>query len=369
MSNLPEMKRFYTALAQLYEGVSRQLPPSDGNPCGSCRSCCHASNMKSHSVSALEFDTLSFHLGESRVGPFRSYIAREIGADGRLLHEACPFLVEEGCSIHELRPLSCRLYGHYRTEETELMSHCAFRGQETVVPQARQKTMMPGCSELSLLGLEYASYRPPQDVTVVTQVRAPENDFDRVIEFMAQQEFGRALQLLDDEGDFEGISPGLLAQLTAECHQALENLPQAVFWYSLALRQAPDNPQILYSLGAVHFLQGELPLAEQSLRQSLALNPDGGAALNLLGVVLLMNQRHGEAELTLARSVQIDSSPSLSHFYLGQAQWALEKVEQAIENFRIATDYEPIREQAATALQALLVPPPEKGGPTRPRAA
>lgn len=312
---------------------------------------------------------MAFHLGESRVEPFRRYIARDRKPDGGLVYEACPFLVEEGCSVHELRPLSCRLYGHYRTDDTELMEHCTFRGKEIVVPLARQKTLLPGCSELSMLGMEYASYRPAKEVKEVKTIRPPESDFDRVVEFMAHQQFDSALELLEGESDMEGVSPALLAQMTAECYQGLENLPQAVFWYSVALRQAPDNPQLLYSLGGAQFLQGDLPLAEQSLRQSLLLNSEGVPALNLLGIILLMNQRFEDAESTLTRAVELDTSPGLSHYYLGQAQLVLGKLEQAAENLRIATAYEPIREQALKALSALQAPPPEKGGPTRPRAA
>lgn len=123
---------------------------------------------------------------------------------------------------------------------------------------------------------------------------------------------------------------GLLAEQLGE-------LPRAVTEYNLALRDAPDQPEVLLRLARLRTDQGELERAARAYRRLLDLVPtDARAALELGGVLEDLG-RSGEAQQLYAESfaraqdprlqqagrrLARSSSAAASEGAAGQAAWA-----------------------------------------------
>lgn len=92
-------------MAALDEGALRDGGPSDV-PCGSCTGCCRSSQFVH--IGPDETDTLD-HVPSELLFPAPRMPAGHVllgyDAEGR-----CPMLVDDGCSIYEHRPRTCRTY-------------------------------------------------------------------------------------------------------------------------------------------------------------------------------------------------------------------------------------------------------------------
>jgi len=73
-----------------------------------------------------------------------------------------------------------------------------------------------------------------------------------------------------------------------------------------ALRQKPDDPELLYLRGAVQMSFLNWESAEKDLRRTLQLAPQHTAAMNELAVLLLTRNQRGEAQALLEKILQIN---------------------------------------------------------------
>jgi Fe-S-cluster containining protein len=95
------------------QGVAAAIK-ADGRKlaCGrGCASCC-----RSHTdipVYPLELMGIAWYVGEKLSGDLRDRVRAQL-QDHRQLG-ACPFLVDEACAIHPLRPMACRQFNVFNT--------------------------------------------------------------------------------------------------------------------------------------------------------------------------------------------------------------------------------------------------------------
>ena len=347
------MKEFYIAIAEVYQTVSLASPKVEGNPCGACRTCC-TSAAASHKVSDLELATMEWHLGAERVAPFRRYLQREKAVDGTALMENCPMLGPDGCTVHEYRPMSCRLYGHFRAESTPLFEHCVFQGQETVFADHQEHLLTPGQPELTELNLDYLSYFPPTfgagSIREKPYLEA-QTPMEKASELKCLGEFAAARDLLL-ELRVERDTPNLLLML-AECHEALADYSDAIEVLEAAMKLSPMNPELYTRLGANHLWLGQLEPSAKALQHSLKLASDRRNAQGLMGTVCQLQADLTSARLHLARAVELEDEPGPYRFSLASVLRDLKETQAAREMFLAAQEYSPTRQAAQQALESL----------------
>ncbi|MGE0493032.1 MAG: tetratricopeptide repeat protein [Vulcanimicrobiota bacterium] len=276
-------------LEELY-GCLEERP---GNPCGQCRECCTDGGANLHRVTELELDLI-----EERVGPvedFRRYLART----GEF--HLCPFYDEQarGCGIYAVRPFSCRIFGHYRSDATRLPEVCVFRGQERIfgsyfeeVPQARQ---------LRELVRDYWPHR--QQRVSLGQPTAPGPDADpleQALWLQHQGHFDEALAQLES-ADLSR-TPYFLYCL-ALILEGLGQFAPAQAALEEALEAAPEVGTLWFRLGCVRFSRGLDAVA--AFDQACRFDPDNGRAWGFLGCAWLQKGCPSEAVEPLRRAVEM----------------------------------------------------------------
>lgn len=86
--------------------------------------------------------------------------------------------------------------------------------------------------------------------------------------------------------------------------------PQAIQAYQQALQITPDNADVYSNLGSAYLDEGgdkALPLAEQALKKSIALNPGYPAYANL-GILYLQERRYSEAAAATQQGLKINGN-------------------------------------------------------------
>ncbi|WP_432662515.1 YkgJ family cysteine cluster protein [Wukongibacter baidiensis] len=103
-----EEKEFFNKLNKIYEGIQ-------GGECKGCTNCC----MESVNTFYIEFLNIYKYL-QDRPDLYQKLIPKVMEYYFLELVEnrPCPFLDESGrCTIYEVRPLTCRLFGHLSEKE------------------------------------------------------------------------------------------------------------------------------------------------------------------------------------------------------------------------------------------------------------
>lgn len=152
--------------------------------------------------------------------------------------------------------------------------------------------------------------------------------------FDAARELLREVRMSDD--------PALAEQawmVEAELLRDAGRADEAVELLGRALRESPNNIQLLYARGinAVH--ADNLDLAEQDFRRIIQIDADNAMALNALGYTLTdRTNRHQEAYRLIRRALELEpDEPSILdsmgwvQFRLGNPERALPYLERALE--------------------------------------
>jgi Fe-S-cluster containining protein/Flp pilus assembly protein TadD len=351
------VRRFYVSVEALYEEVGSSLPTFTENPCQGCNACCTASHTTNHSVTELEFAFLTDRHGTVAVDRFRDYIARARTTEGDLIFERCPFNDEaNGCTIHPDRPLSCRLYGHYRAEdEPVLADFCVFKGREVLLAANEKRTAFPGNSRLNDLSLEYSSHFPAPSLDVdsasVGKLDSNAEPLDLFLESLAHGKHHEALQ------HFERIESKdrtpLSLRLLGSCYQGLDDFVTADRYFQESVEGEPDNPQGHYKLGSNKMFLGDLEGAKDCLKRSLEKSSDASNSLGLLGMIHVLEQDFSTARGFLEKTLEIDKDAAFYHLQLGLVLDRLGFPDEARERLLIAQGYAETREQAEEALEEI----------------
>ena len=112
-----------------------------------------------------------------------------------------------------------------------------------------------------------------------------------------------------------------------------------------ALRDYPDNVQLLYLRATLHADHNELPQMEQDLRRIIELEPDNPIGYNTLGYILAdRTTRHEEAYELILKAIELAPDDPAIIDSLGWVQYRLGLLEQARKNlenaFRLYPDHE-----------------------------
>jgi Flp pilus assembly protein TadD len=197
---------------------------------------------------------------------------------------------------------------------------------------------------------------PPKEKAKVNLATAQMMDRDgRIPEAIALYERARA------------INPehGHVCRRLAVLYDRLGNFAKANEEYEKALAMFPQDSALLNDAGYCHFMQGDLSLAENYLRQSIELKPDNKRAWTNLGMTLAMRERIDEALEAFMHSVPEPQA----RCHLAFAFTVQGKRQEAMDEYRKALQLAPDLELARQALAKLENPHPpttEKELPLQP---
>ena len=116
------------------------------------------------------------------------------------------------------------------------------------------------------------------------------------------------------------------------------DLEQAAIQIQLASQIAPDNPQILATLGELYNRQGEHERAVLVLTQARSIEPENPAILFELGTAYLRQQQYEQAVAFLEQGLEISPSVFGALFDLGNAYYQLKQYDEAIANYEQAVE-------------------------------
>jgi serine/threonine-protein kinase len=117
----------------------------------------------------------------------------------------------------------------------------------------------------------------------------------------------------------------------------------------LALQQ-PDNPAIHFYLGVNLLIQRNHRQAETAYRRAIELNPRFPEALSNLGSALNEQRKYGEAEAASRKAIDLQPLLAQAHTNLGVALSGQQRHRQAEAAFRKAVDLEPNHPEAYSNL-------------------
>lgn len=291
-------------LERLY--ASLELPRQEGNPCGTCKACCTAHEGFQHRISELELAYIAHKVSPEAATRMARYAAREE-------YDVCPHY-QDGCTIYEHRPFSCRVFGHYREEGTRLPDGCVFTGRERAFARPDYYAIVPGARELRPLMREFsllARGNPgPSDLSWLDS----DDPVDQALMHLARQEYEPALErLLQAEGTpFVWHTLGLVYGLLDRNRDAVEAFRKSVV-------AIPDHLESLSQLGTSLMLVGELEEGMQLLQKVTELEPEHAAAHGLLGYGHILRREWTLAEQRLGKALELDPGNEFYRARLAQA--------------------------------------------------
>ena len=301
-------------LADLYADL--QSPPGP-NRCGSCNLCCTARGLSHQRVTDLEIAYLEYHHGSQ--DDFRRYITRE--EPDR--YPVCPHLSAEGCQVYAHRPFSCRIFGHYRLETTQLPSECVYQGKERVFPRQSYYTDVPGAGELRSLSRDFGLRSPHRQGAnseaggEETQVGLNLDDpWDRALDALTRQQSCELPPEKADEGTFAVYVRAVKASAEGD-HQA------AYRHYCKLAQDCPLRADFKTFAGFHAFQLGQLGEAEMFWLHSLQQDPLQPMAFAFLGYLASHRQEWQMAADFFAAAAQLEPEQPLH-----QQRWqqALQKM-------------------------------------------
>lgn len=295
---------------------------------------------------------MEHRLGMETVARFRRFLARETDAKGRLVFQECPNLGDGGCLVHEFRPLSCRLYGHFRAESADFFEHCVFRGGETVFADDKEHLLSPGQIELTELNLEYLTYFPSSSSQGAdSPFREPQTELELASHLAMRGDYCEAAEILRRlRGEQDSAD---LIWMLAGCYTSMLDYANATLILDEGIARSPRNPELHFQKGCNLLWAGCLSQARMAFEDSLALAPDGRNAHGLLGLVCRLSGDTASARHHLSRAVHLESEPGPYRLQFGLVLASLGELEEARRLIVLAQDYEPTREQARQALSKL----------------
>lgn len=256
-------------------------------------------------MTALELDFLRTRLPPEQVTQFRHFLKRD-GTGG-----VCPFFDEElwGCGIYEIRPFSCRVFGHFREEGTTLPPVCVFRGQEEIFRSGHYYETVPEGVNLRELGRDYWPYQKSEDFifSETVQEHGPgvreEDPLGYALFVQSQGRPLEALQFLADrdveETPFALYCVALMLEEIGSFERAAQALEQA-------LAEAPHCVPLHFRLACNELSLGNSEKACAHLKATLSLKSTHSPALGMLGAHCLLNEEFASAVQYLTQAVGLE---------------------------------------------------------------
>ena len=270
-----------------------------------------------HKVSTMEFDFLEANVGKDKTEKFRRFIARERDDAGELVFTLCPNHDGSGCTVHQYRPYSCRMYGNYRVQGEMLVSHCVFRESVVVLEKKRVKELLPHHGELDELLLNYTLYESSQ-TTQSLDVPSGVTEFKDIVSFasyhLSREEFALALGPLEEavKESPDGMSFWFLAQ----AYEGLGRQDEALTCFEKAIELKPMNPSFHNSYANCLYFAGQRDAAQRAFQKTHELDPERSTVLGLLGTIHAEKGEYKEAIETYEKCLEKERVPSVFRFQL-----------------------------------------------------
>ena len=132
--------------------------------------------------------------------------------------------------------------------------------------------------------------------------------------------------------------------------------PEALALYEQALKEIPNEPDLLYGRSLVHERLKNIPEAEADLRRILAHDKDDARAMNALGYMLVVHTaRFDEARKLITRALELTPDDAAVIDSLGWIEYRQGKVQEARTLLQKAFDKVPDPEIAAHLGEVLWV--------------
>ncbi len=145
-----------------------------------------------------------------------------------------------------------------------------------------------------------------------------------------------------------------ILMVRAELYNQLGNYQEAFDVLTLALKDMPDNREVLYARALVAERLDKLDVLEADLQKILDKKPDDVGALNALGYTLTdRTQRYDEAAKYLERALSLQPDEAVVIDSYGWLQFKLGKPERALEFLRRAYEKQQENEIAAHIAEVL----------------
>jgi tetratricopeptide (TPR) repeat protein len=262
------------------------------NPCGHCKACCTATGRRSHTVTGIELAYLAARGGRTaQPTAFVAYLAQERDESGALRHPVCPHYAssagergEGGCSVYAARPFSCRVFGHWRLDDSALPTDCVFEGTETRFTQSSYFAEVPQARRLVALEVEYTGRRgiaPQMSETDLTTYDS-----------------NAARWLAGPPPASSGVERALYHQARGERHLADEA-------FATAAEQDPSSAWVWQAWGWLHQEQQRWSEAASCYARAARLEPANAEYPTLLGVALLESGCYADALEAFASSLAL----------------------------------------------------------------
>jgi tetratricopeptide (TPR) repeat protein len=289
-----ELLAVYEKLDRLFEGA---VVSDDGNPCGSCFSCC-AAPVRLH-LSALELELLRAYGQAFREDEFLRFVNRPRGLSGAFESIVCPHYSMEsrGCTVYHHRPICCRMFGHVPGRKMD--RGCAFR---------RRKT-------------DPAKWR----------------EIDRVLEYFSElrhsyyRQFRHSIRALTP---MDHIHTGSVLIEEGKLELGFRE-------YDMAMLGDPESAIVLSCQARKYEMRGKLHDAEEAYRKALRIDPEDSTLHIKLGFVLYSTNRHSEALKMYDKALKMNPSQFMAWGNKGLAFLAMGEREKALEAYARGLELEP----------------------------
>ncbi|MCQ8106272.1 tetratricopeptide repeat protein [Methylomonas sp. SURF-2] len=145
-----------------------------------------------------------------------------------------------------------------------------------------------------------------------------------------------------------------ILMMKAELYNQWGKYGEAYDVLNLALKDAPDNRDVLYTRALIAERLDKLDVVESDLLKILEKNPDDVGALNALGYTLTdRTQRYDEAEKYLLKAIQLQPDEAVIVDSYGWLQFKRGKLDLALEYLKKAYDKQRENEIAAHIAEVL----------------
>lgn len=138
-----------------------------------------------------------------------------------------------------------------------------------------------------------------------------------------------------------------LHRLNAVIDAQADNHEQAAKEYEMAIKLAPNQPELYEGLGWEYQALGEVPNAQLAFAQQLKLTPGNPIAMYNLACAEVENEQSKPALPLLETVVKIYKSPTDADYYLGRALSLEGRNEEAVKEYQRATQVPGLTQQRA----------------------
>ena len=299
---------YFNELQALYQDLGNALEERAGNPCGTCNLCCTTEELDQHNVTALELDFLESQVGSEKTDRFLLFMARDPE------QTVCPHY-ENGCTVYEHRPYSCRIFGHYRRQGTALPEVCVFKGQEEIFSRQNYAQKVPEADNLTQLSRRYWPYRMRRrevQASTLFQAAGVDPTLAQALELVAREEHESAVELaLSEEvsDPFSQYCQALILEQAGRPDLACSVLIDA-------LHDTPKSADLWYRLGSAFLVMGRLENSQRAFSRATTFDSRFAQAWGMLGLCLYQNGQREKAQDAIEKAVELEGQDGRFSHYL-----------------------------------------------------